>query len=186
MNETDETIKYVTANGHEIKILAVPPFLLDKVMGQVRYPAVPTYEAVTASGEKEIHPHDETTLNTPEEKKLWAKYEADLEAAKLHENEMLMNAMFLKGIDVDMDSERFQDWVEEQKYLGIELAQSKPALKVQYISTEILANMSDLSAIMGLIMKQSGVAAEVVDQAIGSFQGAVAGATARNVESQAG
>lgn len=173
-----EKKEYTTASGRKITILSVPPFLLDKVMGAVKYPEAPTYKAVTAGGEEELHYHDETTVVTDEEKAAWEKYKRDLENAKLRENELMMNAMFLKGIDVDMSGEHFTDWIEEQEFLGIELPTSKPALKVHYITTEILSDLNDLSKIMGLIMQSSGVAEEVVDAALNSFQGAVSGRTA--------
>lgn len=181
-----EKTEYTTSNGHTVTIQAVPPFLLDKVLGSVKYPDPPTYEAVTAGGEKEIHEHDDTTVQTDEEKAALAKYKRDLANAKLHENEMMMNAMFLKGIEVDMDSVSFQDWVDEQEFLGIELPKGKPALKVHYISTEILGDLNDLTKIMGLIMSKSGVAEEVVAAALNSFQNSVSGITADRAETESG
>lgn len=170
-----KVLEYTTTSGHKVKIIGVPPFLMDKVSQQTQYPSVPTYTVTTASGVEETHPHDETTLSTDAEKATWSEYVLALETAKLQENEILMNTMFLKGIEVDLDGPDFQDWVAEQRFLGIALPTEKPALKVDYIKSEILGSVEDITKIMSLIMSQSGVSQEVVDQATASFQSALSG-----------
>lgn len=179
-------VKFTTSNGHVITVKSVPPFLLDNILQSVQYPEVPTYEAETASGEKEIHPHDETTLETEKDRQMWEQYKIDLEAAQTRENELMMNTMFLKGLDIDLNTQAFEDWKEEQEFLGQELPTNKAALKVRYISTEILSSLDDLSKIMGLIMEQSGVSEEVVAQALSSFQSAISRVVTGNAETQTG
>lgn len=106
-------VTYTTANGHKITIKPVPPFLLDDILSSIKYPDIPTYEVETAGGEIEVHPHDETTLESDADKKAWEQYRADLEAAKEQENDQMMKVMFLKGIDIGLEGERFENWKEE-------------------------------------------------------------------------
>lgn len=178
--------EYTTSNGVVVEIKSVPPYLLDQLFQQINYPIKPTYSTVTAGGEKEVFEHDETTLETPEDKAIWAKYQAEQAAAELQENELMMNVMLLKGINVDTENGHYHDWLEEQAFLGIKLPESKPALKVQYIKTEVLANPEDIAQLMTLIMAQSGVSEEVVKSATDSFQSAVSGKISRNDSDKAG
>ena len=168
-----ERIFHTTDRGHTIEIKAVPPFLLDRMNRAVPVPKVPTYTATIAGGEDEIHPHDETTISTDEEKQAWANYQLALENAAQLENENMMKVLIMEGIEVDMSGEQFETWKEKQEYYGLEIPKNKFDLKIYYVETEILSSLADLGEIMYKVMSQSGVAKEVAEQALDSFQAGI-------------
>jgi len=184
--EKSKDIFHTTRNGYKLKIKSIPPHLMDKASKSIEWPEIPMYETETAGGEIEYHPHDETTLETPEDKKAWADYQTALEKAQDDENERMMKVILLKGIDIELKGKKFEDWKEEQEYLGIELPTSKPALKVHYIETEILGDNEDIIEIMSKVIEASGVSPEVVQDAKESFRLAVSGNTLKELEVETG
>jgi len=182
--EEREPIFHTTRMGHTIEILPIPPFLMDKINASIKYPEIPTYEAKTAAGEIEIFPHDETTLESDEDRKAWAAYQSALTAASEAENDIMMRTMMLKGIDVKLSGDAFENWKDEQEYLGLEIPTNKSALKVYYIETEILGNNQDIADIMTKIVEASGVSQEVVANAKEKFRSAVSGETPESIEAE--
>lgn len=177
---------FTTSMGYKIEINPIPPFLMDKATQGVVYPEKPMYEVETAGGEIEYHPHDETTLANDADRAIWDAYQSALTAAQEQENEGMMRIMLLKGIGVEMQGEAFEDWLEEQEFLGIEVPKGKSARKVHYIESEILGNNDDIAEIMTRIVAASGVSQEVVDSAKESFRAAAFGQSIESIDSETG
>jgi hypothetical protein len=114
--------KYTTANGIEIEVLAVSPWLMDGVTSTVQMPDPPTYE-VSVLGEKSQIPHDETTLTTDEDKIAWAKYIVELEKATKERRERRTRAMLLFGVKVDLPKDG--KWKKKQEKLHIEIPEDE-------------------------------------------------------------
>jgi len=177
--------KTCVMNGHKLTLLPVSPFLVDKAMATVNVagPEPPTYTAVTAAGVEEVHPHDETTLETDEDRRAWAEYLEQKRAAEQARQESLIRILFVKGIEVNIPK---NGWVEEQQFFGIDVPKNPLELKVHFISTEVLHSLDDMLALMGDIMELSGVSREAIEVASESFLGEMEGHTAQQAENQSG
>lgn len=162
---------FVTKAGVELTLVPIPPMLLEKVRGSVKYPPIPQYETKTAAGNIEKFNHDESTLQTDADKAAWAEYTAAKREADRLLNERVMRALFLKGIALDMPAD--DEWIKEQEFMGIEIPTDPQERKLHYIQTEILASSEDMVGIMSDIMRLTGVEEAVVQSAEDSFRRAV-------------
>lgn len=159
---------FKSSSGKEIKVLGVSQTLIDGVLASVKFPEKPKYKAVTAGGGEEWYEHDLTTLETPEDKAAWAKYEEDTKTANAELYKRMFNMFVLKGTAFEIPNE--SDWVEEQQFLGIALPTNKFELKVHYLQSEILHTQGDYSDLTIAIMAESGAKEEVVASAQAAFR----------------
>jgi hypothetical protein len=164
---------YITTTGKEVRYVGVSQLLLDKVRTSVILPDPPTYEVTTAAGEIEVHEHNETTLETEEEKAAWEHYQALLHAAQEAQKERLIKLLLMKGIDFDMPVVGEGDWLEMQEFLGLEIPEKNLDRRYHYIMTELVGTPEDLAEIMEGVMRKSGVPEEALAEARKSFRGAL-------------
>lgn len=163
MNKT-----FTTSRGIEIEFLPIPT-LLEKLQAQHPMPGPPTYTIETATGVKETHPHDETTLETDEDKAAWADYQARLKAATSAFNLALMRLVLLRGIKVEIPED--DGWVREQAFIGIAVPEAPLERRMHWLETEALANESDYMQAVSGVMEASGVPEEVIGEAQATFRG---------------
>lgn len=161
--------KFTTSRGIALEFLSIP-VLLEKLHSQHPMPAPPTYTVETATGVKEVHTHDETTLETAEDKAAWAEYQDNLKAAQAKLNESLMRVVLLRGLKVDIPA---NGWVKEQEYMGITVPDDPTERRMHYLQTEALATREDYEAAVAGVMGASGVPEEVIRQAEDTFRGKV-------------
>jgi hypothetical protein len=163
--------KYTTANGIEIEVLAVSPWLMDGVTSTVQMPDPPTYE-VSVLGEKSQIPHDETTLTTDEDKIAWAKYIIELEKATKERRERRTRAMLLFGVKVDLPKDG--KWKKKQEKLHIEIPEDEDELHIHYLQTVVITSHTELVAIVDEINRLSSYDEGLVEKARKFFRGEVA------------
>lgn len=135
--------RYTTERGIEIAIMPIP-LLLDEVrkVQEAKIPAHPTYEAKTASGYVEIHLHNETTLQTDEEKEMWAEYQEAKAQATESMNDAIWRAVRLKAIRVDVPEGN--GWIEDQEALGLTVPDDPRERRLHYIQTEVIGGVRDI------------------------------------------
>jgi hypothetical protein len=172
--------KYVTTNGIEIEVTAVSPWLMDGVTNTVQIPEPPTYE-VSVLGEKEQIPHDESTLQTDEDKIAWAKYVKDLETARDAVRELRVRAMLLYGVQVDLPKDG--KWKRKQTKLNITLPEDEDELYIHYLKTEVITSHSELVSIVNEINRLSSYDEGLVEKARKFFRGEVAQHASNGTES---
>lgn len=172
-NGTPKT--FTTSTGIEVRILGLSQLLLDKTRTSVKFPDPPTYELETVAGKKEVHAHNETTLETDEDKKAWADYQTALAEADRLQKDRLLKLILMKGIEVDMPEEEGadDDWLAVQAFIGLEVPEDTLGKRYDYITTEVISNPEDLAEIMQLVMEKSGVPKEALAEARASFRSAM-------------
>lgn len=163
--------KYTTANGIEIEVLAVSPWLMDGVTSTVQMPDPPTYE-VSVLGEKQQIPHDETTLTTDEDKIAWAKYIVASDKAKAAIRDLRVRAMLLYGVQVDLPKDG--KWKKKQAKLNITVPEDEDELHIHYLKTEVITSHTELVAIVDEINRLSSYDEGLVEKARKFFRGEVA------------
>ncbi len=159
---------FVTKDGNRIPLRRVAPILMEKIRKSVTLPSPPTYEVETAGGDIETHIHDETTLETDEDRAAWAAYQIAHAKANEAMIEKILRLLFAKATgDVLPPSD---DWAKEQAYLGVDVPGDPLERKIHYIQTELLTHTSDIMAFMTAAMALTGVDEEVVESAEATFR----------------
>lgn len=162
---------FVTKDGNRIPLRRVAPILMEKIRKSVTLPSPPTYEVEIAGGDIETHVHDETTLETDEDRAAWAAYQKDFASANNRMIEKILRLLFAKATgDVLPPSD---DWAKEQAYLGVDVPGEPLERKIHYIQTELLTHTSDIMAFMTAAMALTGVDEEVVQAAEATFRNPV-------------
>lgn len=141
--------RYTTERGIEIAICPIP-LLLDEVRKaqEAKIPPHPTYEAKTAAGEIEIHPHNETTLETDEEWTMWREYQEAKSKAADSMNDAIWRAVKLKAIRVEVPGDN--GWIEDQKALGLTVPEEPRERRLHYIQTEVIGGVRDIIRITAI------------------------------------
>lgn len=162
-----ETV-FVTKDGNRIPLRRVAPILIEKVRQSVVMPDAPTYEVETVGGDKEVHAHDETTLETEKDKKAWAVYQTALADANGQMTDKILRVLFVRATGDVLPKD--DSWIAEQSFLGIDVPAEPLERKVHYIQTELLTHANDISDFMMAAMGLIGVDEEVVAAAENTFR----------------
>ncbi len=162
---------FVTKDGNRIPLRRVAPLLMEKVRQSVKLPTPPTYEVETVGGDIEIHVHDETTLETDEDRAAWAAYQTAQAQANGDLMEKILRLLFAKATgDVVPAGD---EWIKEQQYLGVDVPDDPLGRKIHYIQTELLTHTGDIMAFMSAAVALTGVDEEVVESAEATFRNQV-------------
>jgi hypothetical protein len=79
---------YTTSDGREIPLRPVSRVLVRRLQAKYEIPETPTYTAQLLGGGTQTFPHDESTLESPEDHRIWREYQearAEAVANRLHE-----------------------------------------------------------------------------------------------------
>ena len=133
---------------------------------------VPTYKAITASGAVEEHPHDETTLQTDEDRAAWAAYTAARQALNREINERTTRVLLLEGM---VCGEPPAEWLAKQKRYGLDVPEDPDDRKLAYIETEILRTTDDImqAAMRIQALSMTGIVEIDIEAAEAAFRGLV-------------
>jgi hypothetical protein len=150
----------VTKDGRAIPLRPVGRRYVEQIMAKHPVPDAPTYTATIAGGETQTFPHDETTLNTPEEWAAWRKYEADkaqaISAMWGAVSEFLIcRCVVLSPPPVEQWSIDFAEWG-----LTPPDASDPKALKVFWVENELVPDPDDQGALMGELYRMGGIVAD--------------------------
>ena len=132
----------------------------------------PTYTVELLGGTTQTHPHDEVSIADPstsdEEKQAWEQYLIDIEEFNDTFTEVSTNLLLYDGVSCEIG----EDWIEEQKWIGIDVPENKYDLKVHYLQTEVFKTPLELREVIADIMIASmkGVDQDAVDAAMRSFR----------------
>lgn len=174
MNTPKKT--FVTSTGKTIVIRGLPTLVVSDLMKPCPIEP-PTYTVLTASGEPEVHTHNETTLDTEDpveaeaNHKAWNEYIAAVAEYDAKQSETMTRLMLLRGIEVAMpEGQELQDWIDYMEFIGFEVPEATAARKYFYVKQEVIGDPQDLASIMTLVMSMSGLPKEAVDSVDGMFQ----------------
>ena len=151
---------FVTTDGSEIKIKPIAIRSIDEIRITARKQAIakgeaiepPCYEAHTATGDIERHPHDATTLQTDEDKAAWAEHQAALARLDNVENMRIGRYIYHKGL---VGCTPPEGWAAEQAGYGIEISADPGEAYDQYIELEILKTQADIQGAILAVMRLS-------------------------------
>jgi len=117
----------------------------------------PTYTVTTASGATETFPHDETTLQTDDDKAAWAKH---TDAKKRMEAELSMAFMRYTLLSGVVCEEPTKEWQEQCTFLGLDLPENASERKLLYMQMMLLPTPADLKRAMAAVLAVSSTGSE--------------------------
>jgi len=161
---------FASSNGAEVKLRPVPMLALQMIRTKARAELVargvklepPTYTVDTAAGEKETYPHDETTLQTDEDRAAWAEYQEG--SAQLNQliSERVARLVLKKGLDIPpLDDKTAQEWAD----LGVEFSTEAEERYIEQIQLVYLPTPADMQGMIKavLLLSMSGAPKEQLD-----------------------
>lgn len=176
---------YPTASGVLVEILGISPLLMQRVGDAFRKknpePMPPTYEVETGGGGKEVHYHDEESVETIEEVTAFNAFKEEHKAWRAASQKALLRAVVIKGVTFDMPDD--DKWVSDQELLGLadDIPDDPLERKVYYFETEVVGSVEDMLTLLGGAMGMGGMDQdEVVGTAMNMFRAEVQGQANNN------
>lgn len=160
---------YTTTRGVEVVLTGMPPLLPQQISDSVKMPEIPTYEVETSSGTKEIWEHDETTIQTEEDKEIWNAYLEEKEAAETLITERLLKAILLESVSIPNLDKHLEAWKSRQRLIGIELSENPEELLLNFKETEVFREVPDVEFVMSKVLELTGVPREEISSMKDSF-----------------
>ena len=163
------TEPYVTKDGREIPLKAVGRRYVEQIYAKHPLPDKPTYAVTLVGGATQEFPHDETTLNTPEDRKTWALYESRVAEVIGERMQELMK--FLICVCIDLDPTPVEEWAVDLTAWGLTTpdTEDKREYKVFWFENELLPDIDDQAALISRLYQMAGVIAEGRVKALEEF-----------------
>jgi hypothetical protein len=189
---TDPTQVFTTftnSAGQKFMIHGLSPMLPEQITNAIQeewkasgksLPAIPTYEVITATGEKEIHAHDAVSIHEgpPETVKLqeaqWSEY-----SRKTAEFQGDYSTRLMKKVFLSVATEPTDKWREEMEFLGIPLPKKgSPAERYKFVENEVIQSLEDVAMLQVAVLRLAGIISpEGVEAAKASFRSFIREAT---------
>lgn len=172
-NGGEERRTYTTSRGYEVEFLSIPNLMV-KLTAQFPDPPAPTYTVELAGGGTETHVHDETTLETEEDRAAWTAYKTAVAKHTADVFQAQMRLCLLRGIKVlNEDPHAVAAWVTEQELIGFTIPTEPSARRLHWLETEVVNNGEDFIQILAGVSRASGIAEEAVSSLESSFRSAL-------------
>jgi len=155
---TADTNVVILSNGERVKIVPVPPLLVEIVAETIVLPKPPVGQVKTAWGGTEEY----EILDNP-------KYLSDLENAQAKRDEIVWNTRLLLGIDEEPPED--DSWMDVLGFLGVDIPDDKNARKLLWIKTTLIQKDSDSYRLSAAIVMQSRATPEEIAEIGETFLG---------------
>lgn len=178
-------LSYETSRGHVLEFRSVSPFMLAEIRASVPDPEKPTYTMQLAGGGVQVMEHDESTLESDEDKAAWAAYIDALKEARAQRSKKVTLAMIEDGI-IDCPQPT-PEWEAKCARRGIVLPEDHDAKLIKYFEMEIFGSYDDLMHLQTMIMRAGGdLPEEQIEQIEAMFRSAISEQTAPKLAHTAG
>jgi len=112
----------------------------------------PTYEVpIGGSDETQTFTHDESTIESDEDRAAWDTYLATLDEMEREARDRVVRFALRVGVEAEEES----GWEEDQEHEGIKIPDDPRDRKLHYIMTEVLPTPREQGEVYGLIMYMS-------------------------------
>ena len=138
-------------SGEEIKLLRLPPLLVQRVDDQFPEPE-PSMVEVTVHKKKVMQPNPDDP-----------DYHKELERVRTAKGWAYLDLVFLKGIKFEIPED--EEWLEELRLAGIEVGDSKAAKRLAYVESVLITSVRELEEVTGRVLAMSGVTPQAIDEA---------------------
>jgi hypothetical protein len=176
-----------TVAGRSVDLRPVSGQMLNEIQVSTRRKAIangaklnpPTYKTKTVSGDEEEFPHDETTLETDEDRAAWEEYQKATQDLEVEIVSVTNSYIISEGVVI---GDIPDDWFEKREWLGLDVPEKRLDQRLLYIETEVLTTPEDviraISGIMHLTARGSREMEERLADLDDLFRRALEGPTA--------
>jgi hypothetical protein len=165
----DKIGEFTNSAGVVFKICGLPPLAIPQLQDGLVVPEKPKYTITTATGDKETYDHDETTLQTDEDKLAWAKYIEEVKAMQAELTNRMLTCILIEGVIVEDDIDLTR-WESKQRLMGMKIPDDIEAKLLQYKRSAVIRSADDMKNLMDAVMALTGVSQEAIEKAKKSFQ----------------
>lgn len=164
-----DVVEWTTSRGFSIKLQPIPPYLAQMALQSIEKPDPPTYEIVLASGEKEIHFHDETSIeqSSDDEKAKWTRYQEELSVVNDQMTELLLNIILLEGVIMNKEDEEKQ--AKRMRALRVRLPEDEIDRSIEIRKAYLIGCKEDADSITSMVFALSGISVKDLTLARDSF-----------------
>ena len=131
----------------------------------------PTYTYQTAGGGSIVAEHNETTLETEEDKARWKVYQDNRNNLDAEKADLQMRMWLTLGLDID-ESIKDPAWEQTQAFFGVVIPTNPIEKRLHFVKTEVLKSPYDIGEFIRVetkLAQQGAVSEEEVDAAIDIF-----------------
>ena len=131
----------------------------------------PTYTYQTAGGGSIVAEHNETTLETEEDKARWKVYQDNINKLTAEKADLQMRMWLTLGLDID-ESIKDPAWEQTQAFFGVVIPTNPIEKRLHFVKTEVLKSPYDIGEFIRVetkLAQQGAVSEEEVDAAIDIF-----------------
>jgi len=175
--------KIVTTEGIEVIVKPVSAQLFEQIglniekkyreRGEPITP--PTYEVSTIAGTVETHVHDESSLQTEEDKEKWAAYQDALARMSKEKSDLSTRFLLLNGVQFELPDN--DTWIKRQESFGFVVPDDPTDRLLHYMMTELFKTVADVTNVTIKIVSLTydGIDPELLRAAEESFRGSLSG-----------
>jgi len=168
----DSSVEYVNTKGIKVILTAIPPFILTSIAKEIPVIPRPMYKTKTVAGDELEFYHDETTLTTEDEKKMWATYVERKEERDSEVNQRINDAAVAFGMDLD-DWSGMTQWLANRKLIGFKVPETEEEARFLYKKEWVLNSYVDVENVVKTVMELTGPSEEEISDMKESFPGKV-------------
>jgi hypothetical protein len=161
-------------DDYVLEIHPISPLVQQSIEGQYikkhPEPVRPTYQVEAVGGVIETFVHDETTVETPEEKETFAQWKMDhsqWQAGLIHKT---VRMFLLRGVSLRLTPQQEADLNHELSLLDFDIPENKKERELLYLETFIVDTQQKLETIMQAVLAETGIKKEALEQAENLFQ----------------
>lgn len=148
---------FTTSSGRVIPLRRVSRFYLAKIGAKHPLPDTPTYTFKAAGGTDVEKPHDETTLESPEDHKAWNEHVTECERIEGERIDETMN--FLMCNCIAEEPPPVEEWSVDFDLWDLEKPDPEDVIqfKVQWINLELVPDPADFSRLIAKAYEMAGM-----------------------------
>lgn len=154
---------FVNSEGRVFPVRGISPYLPDLLRAAVKreweqegraLPETPTYVITLADGSTQRAEHSADTLETDEERAIWAAYKAARDEFENAVNMRTLNACILA---IDTTPLADEEWRQEMEVIGVDLPERSVDLRLLYGQTVVIRGAEDAARVMTAVLSISGL-----------------------------
>ena len=153
VNNDSAKREFISSTGVKIKIMAVAPGLIQKVLGQIKDPVIPMWMNPDKERE-EPNPHD-------------PNYQQALQEVTEKRAEASMNTMIMFGVQLVDPLPENKLWLKQLKYVGVTDIDEDDPFELEFAYKKYIATGS---ADFQKISRLAGVTQEAIEQQLKNFR----------------
>lgn len=157
IDEKEQGEIYTTAGGHRVRFRPVGVGLIQKVSSQIPDPIVPVVP----------HPNDESRLI---ENPMDPQYRKELQKVSAAREEAIVNALFLRSIELLDEIPDKSEWLDDLVFLGVVSEQEVETATPKHIELWFKKHVVADKETQNRIMKSMGLTEGMVAEARQTFQ----------------